>query len=326
MSIVAVHGPNTFGSRAVQETGPLLGTVDPTNGLKWDFKIDGTTTRSAQDFAWTFPPDGTPTPQNVADPTVVTYAAVGTTFGDPTRPTQPTKTAQCVVTNTAKATINNKALASNVATLSFSAAHGFTPGQRISVSGAIGAPFVGGPYTLITASGTTLTFALTAADVTSAATTGTATSDSAQYPAAGTYTVTVPVASGAAPQLLMMAPGGDGGEESGGEETPPEESSPDIQIGYDPGAHTVADVQQYVTEHPDQLEEMYEAEVAGKNRSSLVTWLEEQFPFDPGEWTVNEVIDYANEHPDELEEIIAAEQAGKNRSTLISQLEGMRPA
>jgi hypothetical protein len=44
--------------------------------------------------------------------------------------------------------------------------------------------------------------------------------------------------------------------------------------GYDPGAETVADVQAYVEANPDQREAVLAAEKAGKNRSTLVTWLE----------------------------------------------------
>jgi hypothetical protein len=88
----------------------------------------------------------------------------------------------------------------------------------------------------------------------------------------------------------------------------------------------VAEVQTYVSEHPDQLQAVYDAEYEGKNRSTLITWLEAQFPYDPGEYNVTEVLDYAADNPSELEAIIAAEQAGKNRSTLLSQLEAMRSA
>ena len=45
---------------------------------------------------------------------------------------------------------------------------------------------------------------------------------------------------------------------------------------YDPGAYTVDEVKQYVTENPDEAEAVYEAEKAGKNRTSLTSWMEEQ--------------------------------------------------
>ncbi|HEY9376668.1 MAG TPA: hypothetical protein VIQ02_06180 [Jiangellaceae bacterium] len=42
---------------------------------------------------------------------------------------------------------------------------------------------------------------------------------------------------------------------------------------YDPGAHTIADVQKYVTEHPDELDAVYDAEENGKGRITLLDWL-----------------------------------------------------
>jgi hypothetical protein len=122
MSIVAVHGPNTFGSKAIVQAGAAVGTVDPTNGLKWDFRLAFPTPRSDQDFSWAFPTDGTPTPQTLADPAVVTYATPGS------------KTATLTVTNTSR-TVSNKALTSNVATLTTTATHGFKVGQSVVVFG-----------------------------------------------------------------------------------------------------------------------------------------------------------------------------------------------
>lgn len=43
---------------------------------------------------------------------------------------------------------------------------------------------------------------------------------------------------------------------------------------YDPGAHTVAEVQAYVTEHPDEADAIYQAELNGSARSTLLAWLE----------------------------------------------------
>ena len=43
---------------------------------------------------------------------------------------------------------------------------------------------------------------------------------------------------------------------------------------FDPGDHTVDDVVEYATAHPDEVDEIYEAETAGKNRSTLVSQLE----------------------------------------------------
>lgn len=50
--------------------------------------------------------------------------------------------------------------------------------------------------------------------------------------------------------------------------------SPEISVGYDPGAHTVQEVEDYVTENPDQRDAVWEAESEGKARVTLLTWLE----------------------------------------------------
>ncbi len=77
---------------------------------------------------------------------------------------------------TITATVSNKALTSNVATLTTSAAHGLAVGMEIVVDG-VGAPF-DGTYTIATVpTTTTLTYAKTATDVPSAAATGTITSN-----------------------------------------------------------------------------------------------------------------------------------------------------
>ncbi len=76
---------------------------------------------------------------------------------------------------TAAATITNKALTSNVATLTTSSSHGFTAGKRVTVAG-VDATF-NGTYTIAsTPSSTTFTYAKTAGDVASTSASGTATS------------------------------------------------------------------------------------------------------------------------------------------------------
>lgn len=47
---------------------------------------------------------------------------------------------------------------------------------------------------------------------------------------------------------------------------------------YDPGDHTVTDVKEWVTAHPDQRDAVLDAEEAGKNRSTLIQWLLNQEP------------------------------------------------
>ena len=115
---------------------------------------------------------------------------------------------------------------------------------------------------------------------------------------------------GAAPQSLMV------GEESG-------PSTPEVPVGFDPAAHSVPEVMEYVNDHPDQAGEIYDAEVAGKNRTTLLSQLEPLIPYDPGDWSVSEVVTYAEENPDEVADIIASEEGGKNRSTLLTQLRAM---
>jgi hypothetical protein len=54
---------------------------------------------------------------------------------------------------------------------------------------------------------------------------------------------------------------------------PPEGDDGDV---FDPGAHTVADVEAYVDENPDELDAVLAAEKAGKNRVTLVEALEDR--------------------------------------------------
>jgi hypothetical protein len=187
MSIVAVHGPYTFGSKAVVQAGPVMSNVNPANGLKWTFKLAQDSLRPAQDFSWAFPTDGTPTPQTVESPSEVTYGTAGS------------KTATLTVTDTQR-TVSNKALTSNVATLTTTVAHGFAVGQTVIVAG-VDATFNGTYVVKATPSGTTFTYDKVAADVVSAASGGTATSSG--YPAAGSYPITVTAVSGAAPMELQ---------------------------------------------------------------------------------------------------------------------------
>lgn len=42
---------------------------------------------------------------------------------------------------------------------------------------------------------------------------------------------------------------------------------------FDPYDHTIPDVQDYVEAHPDQLETVLSQELDGKNRVTLVDWL-----------------------------------------------------
>lgn len=61
---------------------------------------------------------------------------------------------------------------------------------------------------------------------------------------------------------------------SAASETPQAPAEPDVV--YDPSEHTVASVLDYVDEHPEQTERVLEAEENGKNRSTLISALEER--------------------------------------------------
>ena len=89
---------------------------------------------------------------------------------------------------TITATVTNKALTSNVATLTTSAAHGMAVGMLIVVAG-VDATF-NGTYTITAVTSTTLSYAKTAANVGSTAATGTVTSNVTHfqdYATAGSY-------------------------------------------------------------------------------------------------------------------------------------------
>lgn len=77
---------------------------------------------------------------------------------------------------TASAAVSNKALTSNVATLTTSSAHGFIAGHSVVITG-VDATFNGTFPIIATPSGTTFTYAKTAADVGSTAATGTTVGD-----------------------------------------------------------------------------------------------------------------------------------------------------
>lgn len=54
------------------------------------------------------------------------------------------------------------------------------------------------------------------------------------------------------------------------------EPDPNEQYLYDPAAHTVSEVLAYVDENPDETQRVLDAEQGGKNRSTLVSELEER--------------------------------------------------
>src|SRR5262249_13621499 len=111
---------------------------------------------------------------------------------------------------------------------------------------------------------------------------------STESPANGSYPITVQAVAGVAPMMMAMAPlpGGEGGggddmsqaaSYSGSTEAPeappeepqaPEEPAPETPSepeAYDPGAHTVAEVQQYAADKSDEeVRAILDAEIAGK--------------------------------------------------------------
>ena len=48
-------------------------------------------------------------------------------------------------------------------------------------------------------------------------------------------------------------------------------NNPDPASDFDPGDHTVAEVEAYLDEHPDEIDRVLEAERAGKNRTTLLS-------------------------------------------------------
>lgn len=51
------------------------------------------------------------------------------------------------------------------------------------------------------------------------------------------------------------------------------EATSEVDDSFDPGDHNIEDVKKYVTDHPDEVQRIYDAEEAGKGRSSLLDWL-----------------------------------------------------
>ena len=42
---------------------------------------------------------------------------------------------------------------------------------------------------------------------------------------------------------------------------------------FDPSGHTIDDVKSYIDSHPDEVQRVYDAEVEGKGRQTLLDWL-----------------------------------------------------
>lgn len=245
MSIVAIHGPNTFGSKSIvsNASGSAYAIVNPANGLIWTlYAKDQSQVAANYDWAYT--------------------GAAGT----PASPIADTK--QPVVTFTAG-----------------------THDVTLTLNGVAQPPFT------ITA-------------------------------VAGVAPLMAPEEEAMVSQLAESPapPEGDGDGDTQSSTTEAA-SGGNGEAEYDPGEHTVSDVQEHVNglgEDEDAIRAIYDAEVAGKNRATLVAYLESLLPFDPAEYTVEAVVQYASENPELVPDIIEAEKAGKNRTTLLSQLEALQ--
>jgi hypothetical protein len=77
------------------------------------------------------------------------------------------------------------------------------------------------------------------------------------YTASGAYTITVTAGAQSATKDITVAIQGSGPAEQ-----------------FDPAAHTVTEVQDHVTANPGQAQAVRDAEAAGKNRSTLLAWLD----------------------------------------------------
>lgn len=69
-------------------------------------------------------------------------------------------------------------------------------------------------------------------------------------------------------QQVVRADGSGPAEEGDGGSTAPETTP----ATFDPGAHTISQVQDYVTANPAERSAVLEAESAGKNRTTLIEW------------------------------------------------------
>jgi hypothetical protein len=86
----------------------------------------------------------------------------------------------------------------------------------------------------------------------------------------GTYPVVV-TASAGQPRMVEGQSADEGGEQQAFQSAEPQAG---VDVGYDPAAHTVDEVVEFAEEHPDQVTDIYAAEAAGKNRSTLLSHLE----------------------------------------------------
>lgn len=319
MSIVAVHGPYTFGGTGaagggsgpvVQNAGGSV-TANMSNGLQ--FSLLGAGDRAAADYDWTFS-DGTAAINNNKGPVNVTFATPGAktitlTVGSSAGTTPPATTYTYNVTADTAPTTQVVDNAGGTVTgdqlngLLFNLA-----GKGDRAAADYDWKFGGTPADILNTKTTTVTFP-TAGTKTITLSVG---SSAGTTPPSQDYTFTVTATTGAMPRSMPPPPNG----------KPPPEGE------FNPSEHTAAEVNAYADanqDDPDEIQRVLDLEVADKNRTTVVSHLEALLPYDPADYTVAEVVDYATANPDQLDDIIAAEQAGKNRTTLLNQLEALRP-
>jgi hypothetical protein len=261
MSIVTVHGPNTMFTDApgVINSSPAgaKATQDATNGLKFSFALTADSPQGGSRLLV-----GLPSRWHAH------AAGRGSAHGGHVRHTG--NQDSNVDRHQRCSHHQQQGPHRNVATLT-SNAHGFLVGQTVVVAG-VDAVF-NGTYVITAVTANTFSYAKVNADVTSAAATGTAT-PSGLTPAAGSYTITVNAVTG--------RPKGTGDDGGGGQQQQQLAPAPnvevaagDVDVAYDPGAHNISEVLDFARENRDQIPDLITTERAGKNRSTLISQLEE---------------------------------------------------
>lgn len=289
MSIVSVHGPNMWGGTGAGGEGSgatitapqVAATADMTDGLTFTFQATPPLRENPDEYSWDFG-DATPDNGDGPGPHEVVFDAPGD---------------HEVVLSIASVfiSVTNKALTTNVATLTTDVPHGLQVGEEVEVNIA-DAVFDGFHTVTGTPTPTTFTYAKVNANVASAAAEGNIYANG--DPAAGDYPITVE-ARAAGPRTFARDGDGDG------EVLDLEDAS------FEAVSDDVVDAE--IVEVPEVQNSPSEPAQGTQEQPTI--------PYDPTDHTVDEVADYAEVHPEEVERILNAEKAGKNRKTLISQLE-----
>jgi hypothetical protein len=80
-----------------------------------------------------------------------------------------------------------------------------------------------------------------------------------------------------------------------------------VDEAYDPGQYTVDEVKSYVEDNLTEAQSIRDAEAAGKNRSTLISWLDEQMGGTPEEAPEEPDVPPAEDEPD-VEEVPEEEE------------------